>query len=144
MASMLSPGSPPRVLSLPVGLAALSLPAVLWHPVLPQGQELAWLLGVGVFTQLGQVGLTHGLTNLPAARATAISYVQVAFAALWGWWLFGEAIQPATALGGGLILAATLLSLKGPANRSGQGAGDAAAQAAAPSERHQTPGQGQR
>ncbi|MFN5698902.1 MAG: DMT family transporter [Cyanobacteriota bacterium] len=122
----------------------LCLPAVLWHPVLPQGQELAWLLGVGVFTQLGQVGLTHGLTNLPAARATAISYVQVAFAALWGWWLFGEAIQPATALGGGLILAATLLSLKGPANRSGQGAGDAAAQAAAPSERHQTPGQGQR
>ena len=31
MVSMLSPGSPPRVLSLPVGLAALSLPAVLWH-----------------------------------------------------------------------------------------------------------------
>ena len=100
-------------------------------------------MAVGVFTQLGQVGLTHGLTRLPAARATAISYVQVAFAALWGWWLFGEAIQPATALGGGLILAATLQSLKGPANRSGQRAGEAAAQAAAPAERHQTPGQRQ-
>ncbi len=31
MAAMLSPGFTPRVLSLPVGLAALALPAVLWH-----------------------------------------------------------------------------------------------------------------
>ena len=36
--------------------------------------DWVWLLGVGLFTQLGQVWLTQGLTALPAARATSINY----------------------------------------------------------------------
>jgi len=52
---------------------------------------------------------------LPAARATAISYVQVGFAAGWGWVLFGEVIDAATITGALLILAATLVSLSQPA-----------------------------
>ena len=88
----------------------LSLPWVLHDPVRPSAIELLWLLGVGLFTQLGQLGLTHGLTQLPAARATTIGYVQVVFAAFWGWLLFGEAIGTTTGLGALLILAAGLLS----------------------------------
>ncbi len=99
------------VLYFPLVAIPLSLPLVLLDPVLPTPGELAWLLGVGMFTQLGQIGLTHGLTRLPAARATAISYSQVVFAGLWGWWMFGETIGPWTLLGGLLILGATLLSL---------------------------------
>jgi drug/metabolite transporter (DMT)-like permease len=100
------------VLYFPLVAIPLSLPLVLLDPVLPTPAELAWLLGVGVFTQLGQIGLTHGLTQLPAARATAISYSQVVFAGVWGWWLFGEKIGPWTVLGALLILGATLLSLQ--------------------------------
>jgi drug/metabolite transporter (DMT)-like permease len=48
-----------------------------------------------------------------AARATTVSYAQVGFAALWGWWLFGESLAPATMAGGGLILASILLSQAG-------------------------------
>ena len=92
----------------------LSLPFVLVNPVLPTGVELIWLLGVGVFTQLGQVFLTRGITGMPAAQATAISYVQVIFAALWGTLLFGEQLNNLMMLGALLILGATLISLRPP------------------------------
>ena len=46
-----------------------------------------------------------------AARATAISYVQVVVAGGWGWLLFRETIDGATIAGAALVLAATLVSL---------------------------------
>jgi drug/metabolite transporter (DMT)-like permease len=61
---------------------------------------------------VGQVYLTRGLTALPAAQATAISYVQVVFAGLWGWLVFGERIDGWTVAGAGLVLAAMLVSLR--------------------------------
>lgn len=95
----------------PLVALPLSLPLVLLNPVLPNLTELLWLIGVGVFTQLGQVYLTRGLTALPAAQATAISYVQVAFAGLGGWVVFGESIDGWTVAGAALVLGATLVSL---------------------------------
>ena len=95
----------------PLVALPLSLPLVALEPVVPTASELLWMLGVGLFTQLGQVLLTQGLTALPAAQATAIAYVQVAFAALWGWLVFGEAIDAWTIAGAGLVLAATLVSI---------------------------------
>ncbi|MCF8132024.1 MAG: DMT family transporter [Synechococcus sp. Tobar2m-G35] len=89
----------------------LALPLVLLEPIRPQPIELLWLLGVGLFTQLGQLGLTAAIVRLPAARATAISYVQVPMAALWGWLWFAEPVGLGTAGGAGLVLLATLLSL---------------------------------
>jgi drug/metabolite transporter (DMT)-like permease len=94
-----------------VGLV-LTLPAVIAQPVLPSATEGLALVGVGLFTQLGQIGVTNGLLGLPAARATAMSYGQVPLAALWGWWFFREPLDPDTALAGALVLAATLLSLR--------------------------------
>jgi len=106
----------------------LSLPAVLLAPVLPTAQEAAWLVGVGLLTQLGQMGVTQGLTGLPAARATALSYAQVVFAALWGWLFFAETIELRTVIGGMAVMGATLLSqprtLAQPGRRSpGRGSG---------------------
>jgi drug/metabolite transporter (DMT)-like permease len=96
----------------PLVALVLSLPLVLLDPVVPSWAELFWLIGVGLFTQLGQLTLTEGLMGLPAARATAISYVQVAFAVLWGWLFFAEPLEGTTLVGAGLVLAATLMSLK--------------------------------
>lgn len=103
------------ILYFPLVAVPMSLPLVLLDPVLPTPLELFWLVGVGVFTQVGQVGLTRGLSQLPAARATAISYVQVGFAGLWGWWIFGETIDLPTSAGALLILTATLICLRGRA-----------------------------
>ena len=98
------------VLWFPLMSIPLSLPLVLAAPVRPTGWELAWLLGVGLFTQLGQIGLTRGLVELPAARATSIGYAQVVFAALLGWLVFAERLNGPTMAGAGLILASVLLS----------------------------------
>jgi drug/metabolite transporter (DMT)-like permease len=94
-----------------VGLA-LTLPLVLLNPVLPSAAELAWLVGVGLFTQLGQLGLTKGLMGLPAAKATALSYVQVPLASLWGLWLFHDQPSPDGLIAALLVLAATVISLR--------------------------------
>ncbi len=104
------------LLSIPV-----CLPLVLQAPVPPTGAELGWLVGVGLFTQLGQIGLTHGLVGLPAARATTISYAQVGFAALWGWLLFGEGLQPSLLAGAALILLSMVLSQLPPSQRKTAG-----------------------
>jgi drug/metabolite transporter (DMT)-like permease len=94
-----------------VGLV-LTLPLVLLNPILPTGPELVLLVGVGLFTQLGQLGLTKGLMGLPAARATALSYVQVPLASLWGLWFFHDRPSPDSLLAALLVLAATVISLR--------------------------------
>jgi drug/metabolite transporter (DMT)-like permease len=94
-----------------VGLV-LTTPLVLLQPVWPTAWEALALIGVGLFTQLGQIGITKGLLGLPAARATAMSYGQVPLAALWGWLFFREPLDPDTALAAALVLGATLLSLR--------------------------------
>jgi drug/metabolite transporter (DMT)-like permease len=107
------------VIWFPMVSGLLSLPLVLLNPVVPSGNELLLLVAIGLCTQAGQLGLTEGLARLPAARATPIGYVQVAFASFWGWWVFGEKLGSTTLLGGGLVLLAALLSQTGIAQARG-------------------------
>ena len=99
------------ILYFPMISVPLTLPWVLQQGVWPSGSDWVWLLGVGIFTQLGQIWVTEGLGSLPAARATSINYVQVVFAAGWGWLWFSEAIDLWQICGGALVLLATLISL---------------------------------
>jgi drug/metabolite transporter (DMT)-like permease len=98
----------------PLMSVPMALPFVVMNPVWPNPMDWAWLVGVGLFTQLGQIFLTRGLTSMPAARATAINYVQVVFAALWGLLFLGESINELMVLGAVLVLGATLISLRPP------------------------------
>ena len=68
------------------------------------------LLGVGCFTQLGQLALTKAMQLDAASRVTSLSYVQIIFAAILGWLAFGEIPSRATLLGGGLILFGAIVS----------------------------------
>ena len=68
------------------------------------------LLGVGCFTQLGQLALTKAMQLDAASRVTSLSYVQIIFAAILGWLAFGEIPAQATLLGGGLILLGAMVS----------------------------------
>ena len=68
------------------------------------------LLGVGCFTQLGQLTLTKAMQLDVASRVTSLSYVQIIFAAIIGWLAFGEIPTRATLLGGGLILLGAIVS----------------------------------
>lgn len=58
--------------------------------VVPNWTACIFLVLVGIFTQVGQVGLTKAMKTETASRATAFSYLQVVFAALFGWALFQE------------------------------------------------------
>ena len=68
------------------------------------------LLGVGCFTQLGQLALTRAMQFDTASRVTSLSYVQILFAAILGWLVFAEIPTKATLLGGGLILMCAAVS----------------------------------
>ncbi len=69
------------------------------------------LLLVGIFTQVGQVGLTKAMQTETAGRATAFSYLQVVFAVLLGWIIFGETPDLWVTLGGGFILIGAILNV---------------------------------
>ena len=88
------------------------LPLVAMNFAWPTGEEWLLLLGVGVFTQLGQVSITRGLLSEPAGRATAIGYVQVLLAAAWGYLFFSETLDVFTAAGALLILGGTVLAVR--------------------------------
>lgn len=68
------------------------------------------LLGVGCFTQFGQLALTKAMQLDAASRVTSLSYVQIIFAAILGWLAFGEIPTQTTLLGGGLILLGAVVS----------------------------------
>jgi drug/metabolite transporter (DMT)-like permease len=86
-----------------------SFPGLLAHAVMPTATELALLGGVGVTAVLGQLYLTRGLQREPAGRATAISYVQVVFAATWGVLFFREYPDALSLAGAALVLASVLV-----------------------------------
>jgi len=88
-----------------------TLPFLLHRFVWPQGFEWLALLGVGVFTQIGQVCLTKGVQLETASRATSYSYLQILFAAGWGALFLGELPTLWTILGALLIVAGSLLSM---------------------------------
>ena len=99
------------ILYFPLVSVPLTLPAIVQIGVWPSGLDWFWLLGVGVLTQLGQNWVTKGLSCLPAARATSLNYVQVVFAATWGWICFEEGVTSLSFLGALLVLVASCISL---------------------------------
>jgi drug/metabolite transporter (DMT)-like permease len=79
--------------------------------VMPGFEALILLLLVGIFTQIGQVGLTKALQYEVAGKATAYSYVQVIFALILGWALFSEVPTFWTLVGGGFIISGALINV---------------------------------
>ena len=79
--------------------------------VMPDGESLLLLLMVGIFTQVGQLGLTHAMRYGTAGKTAAYSYIQVIFAVTLGWLVFGELPSLWTWVGGGLIITGALLNL---------------------------------
>ena len=93
------------LIALPVSLIALGE-----NFVMPTGTDWGLLLLVGVFTQIGQIGLTKAMQTEVASKATAYSYIQVLFATLLGWLLFAEIPGIYTWLGGGLVFIGALVN----------------------------------
>lgn len=69
------------------------------------------LILVGVFTQVGQIGLTKALHSADASKAMAYSYVQVIFSILIGWAYFSEVPIITTIIGGSFIIFGALINV---------------------------------
>lgn len=74
----------------PLVTVPLAAPFAMAQWVWPDALGWLCLVGVGCATQFAQLAMTKGLALLPAGRATAIGYLQVVFALLFGVLVFGD------------------------------------------------------
>jgi len=79
--------------------------------VIPTAESCLILLFVGIFTQVGQVGLTKAMQTETASKATAFSYLQVVFAAILGWAIFNEIPDIWVWLGAGFIMSGAIVNM---------------------------------
>jgi len=79
--------------------------------IMPSLAATGLLILVGIFTQIGQVGLTKALNSADASKATGYAYVQVLFSVLIGWVYFSEVPVMTTVIGGSLILFGALVNV---------------------------------
>lgn len=87
---------------------------LMWNDfVMPSLYLTLILVLVGVFTQVGQYGLTKAMQTQAAGKASAYSYVQIVFSTLIGVWVFNEIPSIWTYLGGGLIVTGALINVFG-------------------------------
>ena len=94
----------------------LSLPFIINDFVLPTGIDWVWILGIGLFTQIGQLCITEGLRLIPAGQATSLNYSQVIFSSIWGFFIFRETITKEIFLGGFCVLISTIISMNATKN----------------------------
>ena len=86
-----------------------SVPVWQW----PGGEQLFWLFLVGLLGSAGQICLTQAFKMAEASAVLPFDFLQLVWAALMGFLVFGEVPDRWVWLGGGLIfLSATYLALK--------------------------------
>ena len=88
----------------PLFTVPMCLPFLISNWVHPSPEVWGYLFLVGICTQSGQVFLTHGYKELPAAEAAPLSYVQVPFAMIMGAIFFDEIITINFIIGSTLVL----------------------------------------
>jgi len=83
---------------LPVALAVWQTPTV---------AELGWMLLVAVFATAGHYTMTLAFASAPVSVTQPVTFLQLVWAVLLGWLVFGEGIDAWVILGGCVILGST-------------------------------------
>lgn len=96
------------LVALPISLF-LVWPDFVW----PNFDVTILLLFVGIFTQVGQYGLTKSMQTQEAGKASGYSYVQIIFSALIGVIVFNEIPSYWTYIGAGFIIAGAIVNVLG-------------------------------
>ena len=86
-------------------LYALPATVLLWET--PAWADVPWLAATGVFSAVAQQGITRSLALAPTAIAMPAYYLQLPFAAVVGYLLFGEAPDAWIWVGAAVICGAT-------------------------------------
>lgn len=64
------------------------LPAL--DPIWPEGLEWLWLFGVGFWAGVSHLAMTYALKYAPAATLVPLQYLEIVFAVIFGYWVFGD------------------------------------------------------
>lgn len=91
--------------------SCLSLIPALLVWTTPSLEQMGWLLLMAIASTIAQLLLSKGYGLAPAGQLGPYTYASVAFAALFGWWLWDEVLGLNSWLGVCLIFGAGLLSL---------------------------------
>ncbi len=81
--------------------------------VMPDLYLTLMLVLVGIFTQIGQLGMTKAMQTQEAGKASAYSYIQIVFSGLIGIVIFEELPSVWTYIGGSLIVTGALINAFG-------------------------------
>ena len=74
-------------------------------------QGVILVLGAGCLGFVGQTLLNLSFQLENAGIAATMQYVEIVFAMIWGWALFGEGLPWQSAAGGGLVMACAVTTL---------------------------------
>lgn len=94
----------------PLVTVPTSAPFAVANWVWPTPRVWLYVLAIGTTTQIAQIALTKGLAREAAGRATAVGFLQVAFATAFGALVFGTLPDRWSFLGMALILGSLLAS----------------------------------
>jgi drug/metabolite transporter (DMT)-like permease len=92
----------------PLVATPLAIPWAAYDFVWPSAVDWLALVGIGISTQFGQVFMTRALAVDEASRVTSAGYIQIVFAVMWQFVVFGQLPALGTVLGAGLVIAGTL------------------------------------
>ena len=107
-AKRLSDDLPPLVIvgvlsiSVTIGLAPFAF--AVWRA--PTFEEVFWLVLIAGFATAGHYSMTRAFAVAPVAVTQPVTFLQLVWAALLGWLVFGEPVDPWVVTGGTLILGA--------------------------------------
>ncbi|MGI1662717.1 DMT family transporter [Palleronia sp. KMU-117] len=92
------------MLSITVTICLAPFAAAVWVP--PTPEQLGWLFLVACFATAGHYTMTLAFAAAPVAVTQPVTFLQLVWATLLGWLVFGEGVDGWVILGGAVILGA--------------------------------------
>lgn len=99
-----SPGDIVAMMTVTVTLVLAPFAIAVWVPL--TWAQLGWIGLTAVFATLGHYCMTRAFACAPVTVTQPVTFLQLIWASMAGWLLFGETVDPYVVLGGGLIITA--------------------------------------
>jgi drug/metabolite transporter (DMT)-like permease len=79
--------------------------------VIPKGWDWFYLIGTGIFTQIGQYYITRAYQMDTAARISSVSYIGIFWGVIMGKFIFNDTYPASVLLGMSVVLSGVMLNL---------------------------------
>ncbi|HEY0275542.1 MAG TPA: DMT family transporter [Paenirhodobacter sp.] len=99
-----TPGDIVAMMTVSVTLFLAPFAIAVWAPL--TWAQIGWIGLTSAFGTLGHYCMTRAFACAPVTVTQPVTFLQLIWASLAGWLLFGEAVDPYVILGGGLIIIA--------------------------------------